>query len=115
LAQAVNQPVKRNRSLAPYASNVHVIGGNTSRKLADITDGLENTLLVGQAIDNLKPWGQPINWRDPALGINQSPTGFGNAPRTGALFVFADGHVKFLTSDTSPALLRALGTPDAAD
>lgn len=98
-----------------YASNVHVIGGSKALKLTDITDGAENTIMIGQAIDNLKPWGQPINWRDPALGINQSPNGFGNAPRTGALVLMADGHVKFLPTNTSPAVLKALSTPAAGD
>lgn len=102
-------------AVSHYASNVHLIGGSKSITIQKITDGTENTLLMGQVTDNLKPWGQPINWRDPALGINKSPRGFGNPARTGSLFVFADGHVKFLTNDVSPAVLKALSTPDRGD
>lgn len=99
------------RVLAHYAGNLHVIGGTAVRTTRDISDGAANTILAGEAGGNYVPWGQPGNWRDPALGINQSPAGFGSPSQYGALFVFADGHVAMLPYKTSPEVLRALATP----
>ena len=33
--------------------------------------------MAGEVAGDFKPWGDPTNWRDPALGINRSPEGFG--------------------------------------
>jgi prepilin-type processing-associated H-X9-DG protein len=59
----------------------------------------------------LGPWGYPANWRDPALGLNRSPDGFGNGMGKGANFSFADGSVRFLANAVSPEVLKALSTP----
>lgn len=98
--------------LAPshYAANVHVLGAG-ARRLADITDGAANTILFGEAAGQFKAWGQPLNWRDPAHGINRSPDGFGNPALAGASFVFADGSVRFLKESINPDVLKALATP----
>ncbi len=98
--------------LAPchYAANVHVLGA-TVRRLSDITDGPANTIIFGEAAGHFKAWGQPLNWRDPALGINKTPHGFGNPMMPGASFAFADGSVRFLKENISPEVLKALATP----
>jgi hypothetical protein len=97
-----------------YAANVHLLGA-TARRLDDITDGAANTLLYGEAASRFKPWGQPLNWRDPSLGINRSPEGFGNPQLPGAVFVFADGSARFLRETISPEVLKALATPAGAE
>jgi hypothetical protein len=98
-------------ALSHYAANVHVLGA-APRSLKDFPDGASNTLLAGEAAGNFKPWGHPLNWRDPARGLNQSPDGFGSqAHRRVVLFVFADGSVRPLKTDIDLATLRALGTP----
>jgi hypothetical protein len=97
-------------ALSHFASNVRVIGGNVSLNLKNIKN-TSQTLLIGQVGDNYKPWGYPLNWRDPALGLNQSPHGFGSHDRSGALFATVGGHVKYMTNKVSPAVLKALGDP----
>src|SRR5262249_37670563 len=52
--------------LSHYSANIHVLGPNKNLRLAEITDGVANTLLVGEVNANFKPWGHPVNWRDPA-------------------------------------------------
>jgi hypothetical protein len=98
-------------ALSHYAANQHVIGGTRKMKLDEITDGTANTILAGEAAGNFKPWGHPRNWRDPALGINASPDGFGSPWPNGASVAMADGSIKFLSNETSPEILRALATP----
>jgi hypothetical protein len=98
--------------LSHYAANSHVLGANKGMKLDDITDGRSTTLLVGEVNANFRPWGHPVNYRDPTKGINRSPHGFGGVPRSGgASFVMCDGSVRFISDRVSPEVLRALSTP----
>jgi hypothetical protein len=81
-------------------------------RIDDITDGTSNTLFVGEVASRFKPWGHPTNVRDPAIGINRSPDGFGSAVNAGGtLFLFCDGSVRTLNENIDPAILRALATP----
>ncbi|HTU20635.1 MAG TPA: DUF1559 domain-containing protein [Gemmataceae bacterium] len=102
--------------LSHYAVNSHVLGPNKPLRLADITDGTANTLLVGEVNANFKPWGHPVNWRDPGKGINRSPHGFGGPPYAGgAYFSMADGSVRFVSERVSSQVLRGLSTPNGGE
>ncbi len=81
----------------------------------DVTDGLASTLLAGELGGHYPAWGDPENFRPPGLGINKGQQGFGNATRSGATMLFADGHVKFFANDTDPEVLRRLSTRNAGD
>jgi hypothetical protein len=101
-------------ALSHYAGNVHVLGGDVPVTLKAIgaARGLSNTLLVGEAAGNYKPWGCPTNWRDPARGINRTPDGFGSPSPRGTNFALADGSVRWFTSDTDPEFLEMLSLPE---
>lgn len=99
-----------------YSANEHVLGPKGVKELEDISDGAGNTMLIGEVDANFEPWGKPGNWRDPVLGLNRSPHGFGcrRAARV-VYFVMADGSVRHFRDDIDPEVLRALATPAAGD
>jgi hypothetical protein len=98
--------------LSHYAANSHVFGSDRPFAIHAILDGLSNTLFIGEVNSNFKPWAHPHNYRDPTLGINRSPHGFGGPSGSGgALFGMGDGSVRFVSEKISPAVLRALATP----
>jgi prepilin-type processing-associated H-X9-DG protein len=98
--------------LSHYAANSRILAANKAMKLTDITDGPSHTILIGEVNAQFQPWGHPVNWRDPAKGINTSPYGFGG-PRnsSGATFLMADGSVRFLSDKTGASVLEALSSP----
>jgi len=98
-----------------YAANAHLFGANRQVKFAEITDGLSNTLLSGEVTGNVKAWADPTNVRDPVLGINKTPDGFGGPWEGGAQFLLGDGSVRFINEEIDPAVLEALATPGAGD
>jgi Protein of unknown function (DUF1559) len=98
--------------LSHYAANIRVLGPNKPLCFTDITDGTANTFLVGEINAGFKPWGHPVNWRDPAKGINRSPQGFGGPPFGGGVyFCMVDGSVRFVSERIEPKVLQALSTP----
>lgn len=102
--------------LSHFAANGRLLGPNRWVKVDAITDGLENTIMIGEVNTGFRPWGDPVNWRDPAAGIGETPTTFGGPPGTdGATFLMADGSVRTLSDETDAAVLGALATPDAGD
>jgi len=102
--------------LAHYAANCRAMTAGAFRPLKEFTDGTANTLLVGEVNANFRPWGDPANVRDPARGINRSAYGFGGPLGSGgALFAMADGSVRFVSERVSPAVLKALATPDGGE
>ncbi|MFO0899457.1 MAG: DUF1559 domain-containing protein [Pirellulales bacterium] len=100
---------------AHYALNARLVRPGQPIQLIGPPDGAANTILAGEVIENTPAWGYHANWRDPALGINRSPQGFGSPSHYGASFSFADGSVKFLNDDIDPQVLRALSTPDGGE
>lgn len=101
-------------ALTHIASNVRVYGGNATVTIKQIheTRGTGNTILGGEVAGNFKPWGHPANWRDPALGLNRSPNGFGHRRMQGATMLFlADGSVRWVTNDADPEFLMFLSEP----
>lgn len=94
-----------------YAANGRLVGPRGEMTFRDLKDGTSTTILYGEVTQRIPAWGDPLNWRDPAAGINQSPSGFGSPYPGGGQFVFADGSVQFLREDIDPEVLRALSTP----
>ena len=102
-------------ALSHYAANAHVMWNNSKVRCEDIADGFSYTLLFGEVGEGFRPWGDPVNSRDPAVGINR-PGGFGGPPGQGGVqFALLDGSVRFIAQDTDPEVLRALATPAGGD
>lgn len=101
-------------ALSHYAANSRVVGAGPPMKLKAISDGASQTILAGEVNHDFKPWGHPLNWRDPAQGINKGRGGFGG--RDGiTIFVFADGSAHTISDGIDPEVLKALATPAAGD
>jgi len=96
------------------AGNLHVLGGSVGLPFTGVTDGQSQTILAGQVATNIQPWGKPGVCREPGLGINASPNGFG-APGQGALMIMCDGNVRFFANGTDPRVLKALATPASGE
>jgi hypothetical protein len=95
-----------------YAGNQFVLPVGRSLKFDEITNGLSNTILIGEVTQNLSAWSSPLNSRDPRLGINRSPYGFGSKHVGGINFVHCDGSVQFYSETIDPKVLEAIAKPD---
>jgi prepilin-type processing-associated H-X9-DG protein len=95
-----------------YAGNVRLLGGNQPRSIKSIRFGTSSMVLAGEVAGRFRPWGSPTNWRDPALGINKSPDGFGGPSRGGANILMADGSVRFIQDGIDPKVWDKLTRPD---
>lgn len=51
------------------SGNARPVGGDVPWSIRQITDGTSNTLLMGEAAGNYKPWGNPTDWRDPPSAL----------------------------------------------
>ncbi len=102
-------------ALSHYAGNVHILGGAARWSMKDVTDGAATTIMAGEVVSRFKPWGDPLNWRDPALGINRSPDEFGSPFPGGANFLFVDGSVRFIKNSIDSRVLKALSTPKGGE
>lgn len=80
------------------------------------SDGLSNTIMMGEIQEGLPPWAAPGNARDPALGLKPGPKTMGVDVWDGVTVIgFADGRVRTLNNDIDPAVLKALATPDGGE
>lgn len=103
--------------LSYYTLNSHISGLKERASLNRIPDGVSNTLLGGEVVSQLRAWGDPVNFRDPALGINSHQEGFGGPwqQRRGANMVFLDGSARFINENIDPEILKALATPHGGE
>ncbi len=95
--------------------NLGIFGHNATVTRSDVTDGLSQTLIVGEVVQRLPAWGDPENWRSIETGLNKHAYGFGNAPNTGSHFLMADGSVRFFPNSTELGVLEKLSSRDGAD
>ena len=96
---------------AHYAANQRLLGINSSVRLRDIKDGTSYTILGGEVKAGIRAWGDPLNFRDPARGINQGPGTFGGPYGRGAQVLLSDGSVRHVSENIDPTILKALSTP----
>ncbi|MCA9071447.1 MAG: DUF1559 domain-containing protein, partial [Planctomycetaceae bacterium] len=94
-----------------FAANSHLLYPGSRVRIRDITDGADNTLLFGEVNARFQAWGSPYNLRDPLLGLNRSPNGFGSPWQGTVTMSFASGRVESINEDIDPHVLHALATP----
>lgn len=96
-------------------AHVGLFEANSDITREGILDGASNTMLAGEIATKIPAWGEPRNWRQVGRGLNRDPEGFGNARHSGALFLMADGSVRFLPNNTDLKVLQALSTRDGEE
>lgn len=96
-------------------AHVGIFERDVAVKREEITDGLSETLIVGEVAGGYPPWGDPENWRKIGRGLNKDINGFGSFSGQGATFLLADGSVKYFGNRTDPKLLEKMSTRDGAE
>lgn len=97
-------------ALSHFTGNVNIFSPERVVRIRDVRDGASNTLLAGEAAGNYKPWGDPTNLRDPAVGINKGSDTWGGTVG-GGVMLLVDGSARFVSENIDPATLKALSTP----
>ncbi len=100
-----------------YSLNSRVFYPASKLKYDQIPDGIASTIMAGEIVSHLPAWGNPANLRDPALGINRHPQGFGGPwkRKRGANMIFMDGSGRFINENIDLGVLEALSTPDGGE
>lgn len=115
-ARTANEQPDNGYAASHYAASSRLFGGRAGQPLEAIADGQSNTILGGEITERIPAWGQPLNVRDPALGIGPGPQRFhGPWQGGGVQFLMADGSARFLSANIDPDVLRALATPDGGE
>ena len=90
-----------------------IFGYERKTALADVKDGVSNTIMMIQVRDVFGPWiqggGATVRaaQSQPYIGAT---SGFGSPGDTGAMTIFADGSVRFLSKDIDSKVFEALCT-----
>jgi hypothetical protein len=124
-------PAQQPPSREPTTNYMMVVGSHTisdgphSRKLADITDGLGDTIMLVEVADSSFWWAEPedlsfdqINFKinnSRRLGISSCHPGGVNAAFCGEHADKQGGVVRFLKDDMNPQLVKAMLTIDGAE
>jgi prepilin-type processing-associated H-X9-DG protein len=89
-----------------------IFNGSTAARLADITDGSSNTLMIVEAEDAAVMWSEPLDLSGAKIQtvIARGPDRINSRHAGGANVCLADGSVRYLSSSISPEILRALMT-----
>ena len=112
----MSHEVRTGYAVSHYAENSRLTSFGKPISLNEIRDGMSTTLFAGEVISNFKPWGDPTNRRDPALGLNSSPEGFGGPWKNASTgFLLGDGTARYISNNIDPKILKALATPDGGE
>ncbi|MCE5303391.1 MAG: DUF1559 domain-containing protein [Planctomycetaceae bacterium] len=95
-----------------------IAGGGVPRRLAEIVDGLANTILVVESADSDIHWAEPSDLPFDQLDftINHGEhRAISSHHAEGANAAFCDGSARLLKNSISPSLIRAMLTIDGAE
>jgi hypothetical protein len=98
-------------ALSHYGANSRMLALGRGISIDEIADGTSMTIIAGEAAGRFRAWGDPLNFRDPAMGINVSPRGFGSPYAGGAHFLMADGRAQFISERIDAEVLEAMSRP----
>jgi len=97
------------RYLVPTGAGTMFPAAAAGTKLADVADGLTNTILVVEAEPaKAVPWTKP---EELTVNAEKPLTGLTHAEAEGFAVAFADGHVSWMPRDVAADVLKALFTP----
>ncbi|QDT43306.1 hypothetical protein Pan241w_34060 [Gimesia alba] len=98
--------------LTHYVGNELVLKKNSGISPYQIPDGSSETILILEAGENFKPWGDPTSIAKPydVFGSDHKSPMVG-----GTHAVYADGSVRFLSENIDPDILKAISTPDGGE
>jgi hypothetical protein len=94
--------------LLHHLANPHVLHRNSSVTFDEMTDGTQQTWLLGEAGGDFTPYGYPFNWRALGERLNHDEKGYGLPASRVTLLLMADGSVAESAAQTSPDVLRKL-------
>lgn len=109
------QPGDTNTAYAAIVGPECVFTGPASTTFDQISDGLSNTWIVGEATEAAIPWTKPADLPLSGFGGINMPGGFTSRHRLGANVLIADGSVRFASSTMSAEAIKALSTRDGRD
>lgn len=90
-----------------------VLAPGRSSQISGITDGNSNTLMFVEAdADRAVTWTKPA---DHAFSARTPFAGLGKLRSGGFLAAFADGAVRFISSNVDPSILKAMVTKSMRD
>lgn len=92
-----------------------VMGAGKCIPFNDIKDGASNTLMVVEACGMNIPWIKPQDLDENAVTRVGDPNGISSRHVGGAHALMADGSVRFVSENVSPAVIQALITRDEGD
>ena len=90
-----------------------MFGHDRATRLADVHDGLSNTLMVSEASDTFGPWaagGKATIRAFTTKPYVNGPDGIGGPWNGGCQMLFGDGAARFISKDIDPSVLEALST-----
>lgn len=108
-------PLDENARVSHESSYLAIVGPKTmfpdekSRKKPEITDGVENTLLLIEVKSSGKSWMDPTDLSDTLIDF-QVGGSLGGNHNDGATALFADGEVRFLNDLTPDEEIQAMST-----
>ncbi len=113
---ASGDPVAGGLGPMHYSANKNVCYENSAMRISDMSDGLSNTMLLGEISSDYPAWASPHNFRDLSLGFGASARHYGSPIGLGgAQISLGDGRVVHLADTIDPNVLKALSTPQGGE
>lgn len=91
-----------------YAGSDVIFYRNSFTRISELTNGLAQTLCIGDSLENFEPLGYAYNWRSAALGLKSDTNGFGCSVRPVTQMLMTSGEVRVFSDQTDQELFASL-------